>query len=221
MKKVLLIEDRSERQTLLLKTIKLSEYSDILDNMIKEKYEKIFESLKNDSFDFYNYSVIITHQSAFKDDNISILKKLEKHCKENKKTLVLFSGGIDSKSYLEEEGYQRLDISSKTLYSEHIELFLEDAQKGNNNPLILSFGKKWEISILLNILEQLNIFIGEIQKDKILYSVFLRDNPKIELINSLDIELYKPTLEGKKIYKEEIKKLRDSILEYIQNKATQ
>jgi len=216
MKKILLIEDRSQRQNLFSNETKINlNNNPILDNMINEKYDSVLNDLQNDAFILDDYSVIIAHKSAFGDDNIMILKKLENHCRTNKKTLILFSGGIDCNFYLEEEGYIMMEINSKTLYSINIQLFLEGFKKGNNNPLILSYGDRWKSNVLLNVLESINLFIEKTQKDKMLYSVFLRDNPRIELINSLDTEVYQPVIEGNRISKFEIIKLRDNILTHI------
>jgi len=153
MKKILLIEDRSDRQKQFEnKTkIELELYDDILDNMINKKYNDTFIKLKNNDFDFKEYDVIISHKSAFEDKNVTILKNIETHCRDNKKIFILFSGGVDSNYYLEEDGYIYMELSSQKLYSQNIELFLEDFRDGNINPLILSYDIKWKVNILLNI----------------------------------------------------------------------
>ena len=142
------------------------------------------------------------------------LKKLENHCRTNKKTLMLFSGGIDCNFYLEEEGYIMMEINSKILYSINMKLFLEEFKKGNSNPLILSYGDRWKSNILLNILEKINYILEANKKDFIFYKRFLQDS-NIEMIDSLDIEVYQSNLEGNKISKVEIIKLRESILNQI------
>ena len=126
MKKILLIEDRKERQQLFMDAtnIDLNEYSNILDNAVDKKYDDIFCKLTDGSFDFENYSIIISHKSAFDKDNSVILEKLKRYCETHKKPLVFFSGGIDENYYNKSE-YELVLINSKTFYSQNIKLFLE------------------------------------------------------------------------------------------------
>ena len=216
MRKILFIEDRATRQEQFSKQTQtdLNSYSDILDNMINEKYDNIILKLKENTFDFEEYEVIICHKSAFKDDNTTILKNIERYCKDNHKVFTLFSGGIDGNYYLEEDNYIFMELNSKLLYSQNIELFLEDFRGGNINPLILSYGAKWKINILLNILEKINLILESEQRESILYKKF-KSNSDMELIEKLDINIYEVSLDGRKISKDEMRKLKDSILESI------
>jgi len=107
-----------------------------------------------------------------------------------------------------------MELNSQLLYSQNIELFLEDFRGGNINPLILSYSAKWKINILLNILEKINLILDSEHRESILYKRF-KSNSDIELIEKLDIDIYQVSLDGRKISKDEIKKLRDSILESI------
>ena len=216
MRKILLIEDRATRQEQFSNQTKidLNSYKNILDNIINEKYDNIILKLKENTFDFEEYEVIICHKSAFKDDNITILKNIERYCKDNHKVFILFSGGIDGNYYLEEDNYIFMELNSQLLYSQNIELFLEDFRDGNINPLILSYGAKWKINILLNILEKINLILDSEPRESILYKRF-KSNSDIELIEKLDIDIYQVSLDGRKISKDEMKKLRDSILESI------
>ena len=221
MKKILLIEDRTERQNLFINDTKitLNEYDNILDNRINEKYHSFVEAIKNDAFSLDSYAVIIAHKSAFENDNTSIIQKLEKHCKNHQKTLVFFSGGIDCNYYLEEDNYKIIEVSSKTLYSQNIKLFLENFRKGNNNPLILSYGKKWKINILLNVLEKINYLLETNERETIFYEDFTEDC-NIEMLDTLDIKVYKPVLlNSQEISKVEIVKFRDNLLNHIQNSS--
>ena len=150
MKKILIIEDRTKRQHEFITETKINLndaiYENILDNKTDDKYLDIFANLKNDTFDFDDYSVIISHKSAFENENSVILSKLETYCKNNNKILVLFSGGIDTNYYLKDDEYEHIELNSKTLYSENIKLFLEDFKDGNLNPLILCYGNRWKKS---------------------------------------------------------------------------
>lgn len=218
MKKILLIEDRTQRQQLFMNETKinLDLYSDIIDNCINDKYNNLLEELKNDSFSLDNYSIIISHKSAFGDDNSIIVSKLKKYCENTNKVLVFFSGGIDANYYLKDEKFELIELNSKTLYSQNLQIFLDDFRNENLHPLILTYGDKWKLNILLNILERLNIFIEKTEKDKVLYSTFIRDNPDIELLETLNIELYKIKTEDRKVYIKEIVKLKNSIDYYIE-----
>ena len=217
--KVLLIEDRKKRQEEFINQtgINLNDsiYSSILDNMVDDKYLDIFKQLKSDILDFDDYSVIISHKSAFENENSEILSKLEIYCQNNNKVLVLFSGGIDTNYYFKNEEHEHIELNSKTLYSENIKLFLEDCRDDNLNPLMLCYGDKWKLNILLNILEKLTYFISNMKKDSALHNVFLRDNPDIDKLDSLKLNIYSPIIESRKITQEEITKLKDSILDYI------
>ncbi len=217
MSRILLIEDRTSRQKRFFNETKIDieSYGDILENAIEDGYQKILNELQNDTFDFDAYSIIISHKSAFGDKNTSLISKLEKYCHDTHKTLVLFSGGIDANYYLNDDDFEFLEVNSKTFYSQNLKIFLEDYRNGNLNPLILSYGNKWKLNILLNILERLNKYLGEIKKEKVLYSTFLRDNPDIKTIETLNIDLYKPLLEERKISTVEIIKFKNSVLHYI------
>ena len=210
--KILLIEDRSQRQNLFLDktTIDLANYSKILDNVINEEYKDALGKLKTNSFDFDDYTVIIVHESAFDDDNISILKNIEEHCKKHNKIFILFSGGVDSNYYLNEDDYVFMKLSSSKLYSQNIKLFLDDFEKGNTNPLILSYGEKWKINVLLNILEKINFMLERSGKASFFHKTFICDS-NIELIKDLDLDIYQGKVEDREISQEEVVKIIDSI----------
>lgn len=215
MKKILLVEDRTQRQKLFMEDTKidLARYSSILDNFIDKKYDEFVVKIQDDNFELDNYDVIISHKSAFKDFNESILSKLENHCKENDKVLVLFSGGIDANYYLKDDNFELIELNSKTFYSEFLKLFLEDVQDGNLHPLILCYGTKWKLNIVLNILEKLNLYIDNLTKDSVLYNAFFRDNSDIGFLESLKFDLFDKN--DRRIKKEDIVKLRDSLKAYI------
>ncbi len=218
MKKILLLEDKTFRQNSFMQeiNIKLSDYSNVLDNMINNDYEECYQAIKNEKFDFTQYDIIISHKSAFGEDYILIESKFKKYCKANHKTLVLFSGGADSNYYLKEEDWEQIGLNSKTFYSQNLKLFLESFRKGLNMPLILSYGEKWKINILLNVLENINFLLEDNDRESILYKRFLSSS-NIETIEPLNINLYQVNLEGKKITKNEIVKLRDDISNHIES----
>lgn len=94
MKKIALIEDRKERQQLFINhtNIDLNNYNDILENIIGQEYDEVYESFKNKEFSFDNYIMVIVHKSAFNGDTREVLYDIENECKTRAIPLVLFSG---------------------------------------------------------------------------------------------------------------------------------
>ncbi len=212
---ILLIEDRTERQQLFMKDteIDLNSYSDILDNMTGERYNQLLEELENDTFDLDRYSIIVSHKSAFDDKNIEILSKLENYCKSNDKPLILFSGGIDA-NYYDKSEYETIEINSKVFYSNHLKLFLESIRDGEQNLLILIYGDRWKLNILLNVLEKINLFIENNTKEIILFKRFVLDTAYAYL-DDLNLDIYEHVIEGNKISINEIQKIRLDIENHI------
>jgi len=219
MRKILLIEDREQRQKNLLKSsdVSLEKYSDILDNMIKNRFKTFIEDIRNNSFDFTPYDVIIAHQSIFIEDKREILSVIRNSCKEGKK-LVLFSGDMEISSY-SNSSYEELGLSSKQLYSKNLELFLQEYEKGEINIRILAFGTHWKANIMLNVLEKINLFIEINNDEDIDYDEFLNKTGFLSMDN-IDIELYKMKLDDNWIDDiSEIIKLRDSLKTTIEELA--
>ncbi len=219
MKKILLIDDRTSRQQQFAEEINLNfdDYQNIIDNCIDEKYNTIYEQFQNDNYDLSNYEVIISHENAFGDNQNVILSKLEKYCKTNNISLVLFSGGIDTSSYQEDGEYKFLKINSKILYSENFKLFLKEFENNKKEILILSYGHKWKLNILLNIFEKINYFIAKNDEELIYFEDF-EDECKIKLLDPLNLNIY-TIEEDMEVHLSEIVKLRDNILERIKELA--
>ena len=215
--KILLIEDRRQRQDTFIKESKMNfnDYEDVLVNIVGDNYTVLSNQFKDNKKieNLDNYAVIVSHKSAFEDENTSVSAKLERYCKEHKKVLVWFSGGIDTNYYTEENGYELLEINSMTLYSENLQMFLDDFRYGGINPLILGYGYKWKLNIVLNALEGLNLFMQKEKKEKVLTSVFYRDNPYMKELSDFTIPLYVP--EGNKISMDEIQKIKEIIEKYV------
>lgn len=220
MRKILLIEDRSHRQNNFLEqvNINLDDYKDILDNKIDDKYDEFIKDMQRDNFDLSKYDVIIAHQTIFINEYKLILGKLKSYCKENHKALVLFSGG-NGNSYIN-NGYEELGLSSEVLYSQNLKLFLDDFKLGNINIRILTYGTRWKLNIMLNILEQMNYFIKTTSKEKVLHNAFeINNRAFFNNIDILNIDLYQYRKEGNKVHLSEIVKLRDDILSHIKEMA--
>lgn len=181
--KIMLIDDRTIRQTRFTEEtrIDLNKFNDILDNYSAKKYDELLLEFRNNNYTrLNNYDVIITHRSAFDNINSTVLDELKKVCADEKKSLVFFSGGISSTTYLKAP-FEFLLINSKTFYSENIEQYISEPK----NILQLAYGKKYNIAIMLNILEKINLFIGSNQNnEEISFRKFKRETG-IESINHL------------------------------------
>ncbi len=211
MKKILLIEDRVERQNrfTLDTNISLDIYNDILDR--KETFDK------NSSLD--NYSVIITHRSAFGESKDNILDYLKKYCENSQTKLVFFSGGISSIFYSKVK-YEFLLLNSKTFYSKNLELFLKDfKQRQKPNILLLGYGKKWKTNILLNTLEKINLFIHKYEKkEKAKFNRF-KTETEIENIKDMIYFEYPKVGKGNGVSVNDLKQLSNDIKLQIKKKV--
>ncbi len=220
MKKILLVEDRFKRQEMFREAlgIELESYIDILDNVIFDKYEEYYQFLKKQEFDFAPYSIIIVHKSAFSDDNSTITAYIEKMCKELSIVLVYFSGGIDANYYQREKDFKLFEVNSKTLYSANLTLFLDTFRDGILEPGMLLYGKQWDLNVLCNISQKLNINIESLQDSNLKEKFFYADNPNIKkiLYEIQNVAFYKPKPINDKVSKEEMKKLLQSIRSYIE-----
>lgn len=165
MKKIMLIDDRTERQTKFYEEtcINFDKDSDVLDNFTADSYEKLLEEFRNNDFRRLDeYEVIITHRSAFGDLNGQVISTFKELCKQKNKpkSLVFFSGGISSVS-IKNSPFEHLLLNSKKFYSNNLKLFLELSKNNKPNLLVLAFGENWKINLLLNSLEKINVYIGK------------------------------------------------------------
>ena len=215
---ILLIEDRVDRQKYFMSEtdIDLDRYSDVLDNMIKSKYHEFVQKIKADTTDLDKYTVIVSHKSAFGDDNIGILQKLENHCRQYNKPLVLFSGGTDT-NYYENIDFELLELNSKLFYSDNLQRFLKETEEGTSNILTLAYGKQWKLNILLNVLEKINLQItANIALD---YEEFQLDTNS-DLLDDIKVELYVPVIQNGTIGIDEMKKVGLDLEQYIRKVVT-
>ncbi len=215
MKKILLIEDVTERQKEFMygNFFTLDDYSDILENAINDKYKEIASNLRNNRIAFEDYSMIMVHKSAFENEAGITINKIEQYCEQNKTPLVLFSGSLGN--YYNNAKYDYLELNSKDFYSQNLKLFLDEYAKGRGNILMLSYGSNWILNTLLNILEKTNIFLRKNKDSDIVYSEF-ENFTKINKLTNIDNPFYEIAVEDGWTSLKEIKKKRDSILKYIQ-----
>jgi len=210
MSKILLIEDRIERQVLFSKdtSFDFSKYSKILDNRT---------SL--DGVDLFMYTTIICHRSAFGELNNTILDRLKDHCKKSNTQLIFFSGGISSTFY-SNNSYEFLLLNSKSFYSNNLEHYLNEILKNSiSNLCILAYGKNWKINIMLDTLSKINMFTSQNKdKDKI-KAQRLKTYSQLDNIQDLvDIE-YPPLISGGAMLLDDVKKFSMRLSEQIHHEV--
>lgn len=158
--RVLLIEDRQKRQEQFLENsnVLLSGYP-MLKNATGIEYKKIKKDILDDKSILEKYDIIISHRSAFDEDNAKVMDIIEEYCVKYSKIMVLFSGGIYS-SYYQAEPFEKLSLNSKILYSQNLKLFLDNLKnKDEANLHILAYGENWEVNLLLRVVEKINLLL--------------------------------------------------------------
>lgn len=216
MKKILLIEDVVTRQNSFMdeRGFTLEEYADILENTIGEKYQRVAIALKDNSFDFDKYSMIMAHKSAFENDVGVIIDRLKAYCKKENKALVFFSGG--TQNYYDNTYNDYLELETKYFYSDNLKLFLEAYKENNANILMLSYGEKWIVNSVLNILENINLFLDRNDDEDFVYDTF-KNCTEVDKLKNIEYLFYEMEIEDGWVYRKEIIKLRDDILNYIKS----
>lgn len=216
MKKILLIEDVVTRQNSFMdeRGFTLEEYADILENTIGEKYQRVAIALKDNSFDFDKYSMIMAHKSAFENDVGVIIDRLKAYCKKENKALIFFSGG--TQNYYDNTYNDYLELETKYFYSDNLKLFLEAYKENNANILMLSYGEKWIVNSVLNILENINLFLDRNDDEDFVYDTF-KNCTEVDKLKNIEYLFYEMEIEDGWVYRKEIIKLRDDILNYIKS----
>ncbi len=215
MKKIVLIEDVVSRQKDFMNEtdFELTDYEDILENAIGDKYREIEESLKRDDYDFSEYAMIMVHGSAFGEDVKFSLEKLKQYCEESKTPLVLFSGGASN--YYNNAKFENLELNTKDFYSQNLKVFLDEYRKEKHNILMFAYGEKWILNSLLNVLEKTNVFLDKSSDVNIVYKEY-ENFTKIDTLDSLNHNFYDIPIEDGWVYRKDIATLKNSIVEYIQ-----
>lgn len=114
----------------------------------------LLKSIEAGNFDRLDlYSCIILHRSALSNPQRDAVKS---YCHKHQKPLVYFSGGISTSTY-NDDLFPFLNINSKDLYSGSLRLFIDDLEKTKKiNLLVLQFGSKWILNLLLSFRDRLN-----------------------------------------------------------------
>lgn len=217
---IMLIDDRTIRQTKFTdKTgIYLDEYSDVLSNYTAESYDALLEKFRNNDFSELNdYDTIITHRSAYGEINSQVLDEIKNICEKENKKLVFFSGGISSVTY-KKKPFEFLLLNSKIIYSENIKVFLENSKINDSIILQLAYGTKWHLSVLLNVLEKINLFIGSnLSKEMVSYKNFKKLTTLDTIANFLNFN--EPELENGGVKMSDLIQLSNSISNQIKQQA--
>jgi hypothetical protein len=134
MRKVIIIDDRVERQKQYLSDKDLQSLSAI-DGVVL-CYQICME------LDSYNdYDLLAFHRSALVERNI--LSAVVDYCKKNGKYLVTFSGGINNNNFYTDH---YIELNSKTFYRiDRLKAFLQDFCQGDGDVHILRlvYGDNW------------------------------------------------------------------------------
>jgi len=189
-KKILLIEDRISRQELYLSkyNVNLSNIEILKNIKGGQEFIEIKQELSIANEKVLDpFCSVLAHRSALEQSEREFLFS---YCKNEKKPLAFFSGGISSVSFYDIDKFQFLSINSSDFYSTQILFFLHEAERNNLNLLHLAFGENWELNLLLNFSTMVNKVRHEkdVEADKIPVSI-LRN--RIGLDNSIITELLK------------------------------
>lgn len=211
MKQAVLIEDRRERQLRFSEKtdIELEKYGNSLVNLNGETFIELKERFESGEFPLDEYSVIMTHRSAF-DGNV--LDGLKAYCKQHEKKLVFFSGGISQTVYLAEP-FEFLLMNSKSFYSQNLVAFLES----DFNLAILAYGKNWQVNTMLIVLEKINTYIGEMEDSKAIFESFVQET-QLGLLSDM-IDFSNLNKENRYITIEELERFSESVTKQIKEKV--
>ena len=123
------------------------------------EFDKLINSLNsNETKPLDDYECIASHRSALSN---KVRDTLKEYCTLRRRPLIFFSGGISS-SVLKDLDFPFLHINSKEFYSENLKLFVEAFEESNTvNLLVLQFGKKWKLSLLLNLRNNIAVALNK------------------------------------------------------------
>ena len=124
------------------------------------EFDNLIGSLKNnDTKPLDQYECIASHRSALSNE---VRDTLKEYCRIKRKPLIFFSGGITS-TVLKDLDFPFLHINSKEFYSENLKLFIETFEESNAvNLLVLQFGKKWKLSLFLNLRNNIAVALNKV-----------------------------------------------------------
>jgi hypothetical protein len=160
MEKIVLIEDRPDRMAHICKKkgLNLEEY-ELLKIFTENEIKTVEKDIDTNNFKTLDcFQVVMIHQSAWSQVQLS---KLKDYCKRTNKSLVIFSGSV-SASHLHLANPPILTIQVDYFYSLRLISFLEDIFKNRTpNLLILQYGNKWKINMLMEARNNLSVFLAK------------------------------------------------------------
>lgn len=183
--KIAIIEDRISR---------LEHYSELELNKYKSisiitglDFDELFSELKNKQTQLLDqFECICSHRSAFTIETRDLIKE---YCKQRKKPLVFFSGGISSNVYKDFD-FPCLHINSKDFYSINLIYFIESTERGEPvNLLLIQFGKRWKLSLLMNLRNKISVALNKEYLKRKLKHVEIDDSELIKRVRDLQINL--------------------------------
>jgi len=204
-KEILLLEDKVNRDSLKIDALRKLETTTSLSLEVilgADKCNDVLDRFMNDASIFSQYTTIIIHASIYRSETREILFNKLKESKD--KNIVIFSG--DSTFSLIDN---KLTLSAESLYSGNLEIFLHEK---NKNLLVLGFGKKWKLNILLNILEKLNFFIEQNGEESFDFDDFEDRIELLELKYMMIDENYDNFI-SRTTYEDEIKRDQISLIQ--------
>ena len=181
--KIAIIEDRIAR---------LEQFTDFDLKKIKSvtiitglEFDNLIDSLKiHDTSKLDQYDCIASHRSALSNE---VRDTLKDYCRNIKKPLIFFSGGITS-SVLKDVEFPFLHINSKEFYSENLRLFIGACEEQNSvNLLLLQFGEKWKLSLLLNLRNNISVALNKQELKEKIKDVQIDDSELIKKVRDLHI----------------------------------
>lgn len=217
MKKIILLEDKVDRDSLNQANIDFDQYTNL---------EAVFG--KNECIEYLNdfsklddFEIVIIHASIQGESQENIVQKVKDYCAKFQKSLVIFSGGGDIGTLRN----NTLEITAKSLYI-NLPTFLE-TYPDNSHLLMLAYGEHWYLNILLRILERLNILIEENDENFTEdYDEFEDDYDFVKVKKILSDKDYKViflniNIEDDEITISQIKSIRDNMAKLIRDNVNE
>lgn len=147
MRKVIIIDDRKERKKLHLSQKSITQLENLEDQGLLTI--SVGDDLSIESFDKMNdFDLIAIHRTFL--TNTKIINEFIGYIKNNKKWLIVFSGGITQNSIL--LNGRQLNVNASDFYNEKLIPFILDYgnESVNANPLLyFLYGQSWRLTLLL------------------------------------------------------------------------
>ena len=209
-KEIILLEDKDTRKGFSKERFARLEDETALEVVFgKNACNNLLDKFMKNSEVFNNYTTIIIHASIYQPDKREeLFDKLKEYDDTN---IVIFSG----ESAISLIG-NVLILPANILYGENLEIFLKESKP---HLLMLGFGKNWKPSILLNVLEKLNLFIEKNHLPNVDFDVFEGDVELLEIKEVMNDEAYlqfiNKTAYEDRISQEQIMEIEQKLHKYI------